>query len=495
MDTINNQDGCFYRALDDEPVFVLLARDPSAAEAVRWWVTLRQALIGSGEKPLEDHDTLSEALKTAAAMTAWRYDATDPAKWGPGSTRWHQQIAPKRELVEAGLLGKLESRLLTNANQFLMYAQNHFDKGTRESDEKGEVNWQHYLDICADLGLQPCAKPVGKRKDEPFGGLPYSHDELRSRGVFIWQIGNRFLMWGDDNGQANGQPEWFLSEFMERDNNWSGAYPIQPCLQRDMLIAAYREVRSMAHHKTDLIKSLVPDHRGLIEKIAVGLRQLTDDISAFIGDKEDTQRVRDLWSFADRINGYAAELEAADGIQTYRDTVAEIRRHISSDKVRIVAKHPALGMPYGTPPVVPADIPSPTEIIEQIGEATGTSFDALTGTMRKAESDTLDVTATPDMPPHRFTMFTKAKGWAYGRGLEINPAHIPDMLDRMDKDGWHLQCVFGGVEPAKVGMLFRRMDTILASAETPPLTPANREMLAAPTEGIDDIDLGRQQQP
>lgn len=32
---------------------------------------------------------------------------------------------------------------------------------------------------------------------------------------------------------------------------------------------------------------------------------------------------------------------------------------------------------------------------------------------------------TPEMPPHRFAMFDKGKGWAYGRGLEINPSHIP----------------------------------------------------------------------
>lgn len=62
---------------------------------------------------------------------------------------------------------------------------------------------------------------------------------------------------------------------------------------------------------------------------------------------------------------------------------------------------------------------------------------------------------TPDMPPHRFAMFDKGKGWAYGRGLEINPAHIPAMLDRMEEDGYTLVAALGA-QADKVGMIFQR---------------------------------------
>lgn len=62
---------------------------------------------------------------------------------------------------------------------------------------------------------------------------------------------------------------------------------------------------------------------------------------------------------------------------------------------------------------------------------------------------------TPDMPPHRFAMFDKGKGWAYGRGLEINPAHIPAMLDRMEADGYTLVAALGA-QADKVGMIFQR---------------------------------------
>lgn len=62
---------------------------------------------------------------------------------------------------------------------------------------------------------------------------------------------------------------------------------------------------------------------------------------------------------------------------------------------------------------------------------------------------------TPEMPPHRFAMFDKGKGWAYGRGLEIAPSHIPAMLDRMEDDGYTLVAALGA-QADKVAMIFRR---------------------------------------
>lgn len=74
-----------------------------------------------------------------------------------------------------------------------------------------------------------------------------------------------------------------------------------------------------------------------------------------------------------------------------------------------------------------------------------------------AETTSRDVTEidTPDMPPHRFAMFDKGKGWAYGRGLEISPSHIPAMLDRMEEDGYTLVAALGA-QADKVGMIFQR---------------------------------------
>lgn len=55
---------CYANALDDEPMFVLLARDPLAPVLVDMWAMLRQATRGDSTKVLE-------AEACAAAMREW----------------------------------------------------------------------------------------------------------------------------------------------------------------------------------------------------------------------------------------------------------------------------------------------------------------------------------------------------------------------------------------------------------------------------------------
>ncbi len=63
---------CYANAADDEPMFILLARDIAAPEIVERWATAREALIKSGVKPEADHAMVAEALACAEAMRDWR---------------------------------------------------------------------------------------------------------------------------------------------------------------------------------------------------------------------------------------------------------------------------------------------------------------------------------------------------------------------------------------------------------------------------------------
>lgn len=62
---------CYAAAAPDEPVFVLLGRDPHAAAIVEEWARLRSQAIDKGEKPEGDWAKVSEAMKCAAAMRAY----------------------------------------------------------------------------------------------------------------------------------------------------------------------------------------------------------------------------------------------------------------------------------------------------------------------------------------------------------------------------------------------------------------------------------------
>lgn len=70
---------CYAAALPDEPLFVLLARDPDAPTVVRIWAKYRAYQIARGSKPAEDKSMVAEALACARSMEAWR-EAND-GRW------------------------------------------------------------------------------------------------------------------------------------------------------------------------------------------------------------------------------------------------------------------------------------------------------------------------------------------------------------------------------------------------------------------------------
>ena len=63
---------CYDTAEDDEPMFILLARDASAPGHVRSWALCRAGDINRGLKPESDMEQVQEAFQCAEAMEAWR---------------------------------------------------------------------------------------------------------------------------------------------------------------------------------------------------------------------------------------------------------------------------------------------------------------------------------------------------------------------------------------------------------------------------------------
>lgn len=79
---------CYANAEPDEPMFVLLARDPLAAQIVREWVMAhhKARVIGAFKMELDGYDVPinakeDEALDCADAMDTWR--ATRPVDQEP----------------------------------------------------------------------------------------------------------------------------------------------------------------------------------------------------------------------------------------------------------------------------------------------------------------------------------------------------------------------------------------------------------------------------
>jgi hypothetical protein len=73
MGTKNNpgQFDCYHNAEPDEPMFVLLARDPLAPMLVELWASLRAHLAGNPSK-------VDEARACAVAMRRWKTAREEP---------------------------------------------------------------------------------------------------------------------------------------------------------------------------------------------------------------------------------------------------------------------------------------------------------------------------------------------------------------------------------------------------------------------------------
>ena len=66
------RNGCFHAALDDEPMFVLLARDPDAPRLCRNWASQRESEITRGARPSSDTAKVIHARQLADDMEKWR---------------------------------------------------------------------------------------------------------------------------------------------------------------------------------------------------------------------------------------------------------------------------------------------------------------------------------------------------------------------------------------------------------------------------------------
>lgn len=73
MGTKNNPGkyDCYDKALPDEPLFVLLARDTSSPDLVDEWASKRLLDINIGIRPLTDLLLVEEARKCASDMREW----------------------------------------------------------------------------------------------------------------------------------------------------------------------------------------------------------------------------------------------------------------------------------------------------------------------------------------------------------------------------------------------------------------------------------------
>jgi hypothetical protein len=93
------QHDCYANALPDEPMFVLLARDPSAPEIVEKWADARSQAIRLGRRSMCDIELVAEARNLANTMREWR--KANDGKWRASRTL-PDSVKPTGVLSEDG---------------------------------------------------------------------------------------------------------------------------------------------------------------------------------------------------------------------------------------------------------------------------------------------------------------------------------------------------------------------------------------------------------
>ncbi len=67
-----------------------------------------------------------------------------------------------------------------------------------------------------------------------------------------------------------------------------------------------------------------------------------------------------------------------------------------------------------------------------------------------------DLSLPPPIPSHRFADWQAGTHYAFARGLNVSPQHLPLALDAMEEAGWSLAAVFGQTDAERIGFLFKR---------------------------------------
>lgn len=84
LDEINRPGSCLNKAHDDEPIFVIRAKDPVGASTVRQWA------IEAERSGMHGDDKIADARALAEDMDDWRHDLEDGLIEGRPRSLWER---------------------------------------------------------------------------------------------------------------------------------------------------------------------------------------------------------------------------------------------------------------------------------------------------------------------------------------------------------------------------------------------------------------------
>lgn len=460
MSTKNNPGAfrCYEAALPDEHIFTILARDPAGPATLRFWAQERQR-VGKTKNP-DDLDRIADAMRDARLMEEWREGNLDPMGDGSGPS-WKlckitdDEGGPVRIDKDQTVYVPAER----DGDEAVRLNVEWLQARTRDLVE-GRIDREFFAELI-DLA---CSSPQRQAAvgDETSPETPVVEQDFPN--VQPYRAGKAPSWPAARIDDLHTRTTLLHEEDRERMKEVIRALGFSRLgdvlTSRDpAILSRYEEMLALAEDMTRARNGETPAAKRLLATFA---------------DKEDAKIFFDAKVTSLREADPPVGESEADLYEKVAHGLGIDPEQLRADYERPLGKAPELGMGYGK----------------------GSSRDV-------TEID------TPEMPPHRFAMFDKSKGWAYGRGLEISPAHIPAMLDRMEEDGYTLVAALGS-QADKVGMIFRRKEMVTLDWSIHDFTPVARPKMPEPPDfdpdGLllrdddppvaePDLDRGRGQEP
>jgi hypothetical protein len=404
---------CHAAAFPDETIFTLLARDPAFPATVEFWVSER---IRLGKNQTEDDKArLSAALEESEAAANWRAANLDPM--GDGTPTWRMPMH---------FVDDTTSRPVSTI-------------ATHEGDgtEAVRINrfWLHglieQLESVNNKDVAEVAELLSLARDS---GLPTEFNGFNQpavTGEYIDEtrvVRTTFIPGGPaEHAMADLAPDEDGGRVPTAD------YQTVNGKLTDYGIAAWIFDRLVNVHGENPNYDYM--HR---------LAKLRDDLSVF--------------GMADAVEPEPVPGMSVAGLELVNEVIDKIDQRLTSDpNVRLSSKSRDWLEGIKRDLCLVA-LRQPTPAVDELG------------TMERVLVDEAprDLAHSPEVPPHRFSVFHKGERYAYARGLEVAPIHLPVALDAMAKDGWELLAIFGQTDAKHVGFIFERRPVVVDSINAIP---------------------------
>ena len=449
---------CYEAALPDEPMFVILGRDPAGPATLEFWAQERVKQEKVHER--DDQDRIKAAIDEAKDMADWRSrmlahaeECGLPPVWKLPRPDEHGDDKPIRmALPQSSPDGSVLPR-----NEFV------FDRRTGDATliqigDMESVALSELTDFWLANKPQPETREITMRPElaAPYG-LPQTDiatdPTVREKiAIGLRQVTQDMQAYFGGDEIALPYDDWIRVKtqaltFVDRINGHAAELEASRVDPYETFAAHYR-------------------------------RQQAKPISYLWspGDDEDEIRVTPLsFSRMSELLDYATcygefDENTPNGTQSkygagMSTPMNEIRRNVIWCMKRFMGI-----IPEGAEPPVADEteqmivyreglfmVPGVKEpqTMDQIAEA----YRILAKPLPKAptvDSKPEDLAHAPEVPHHRFSVFHETGDYAYARGLEVNPMHLPTALDAMAKSDWHLVAIFGQTDAQHIGFIFKK---------------------------------------